>query len=64
MEGLDWAHGHGCYSNKGMHRKGTSPYCVAIYSCEESCRMHVHVHLRVVLILEGVEVSILVSRVL
>ena len=30
----------------------------------ESCRMHVHVHLRVVLILEGVEVSILVSRVL
>ena len=30
----------------------------------ESCRMHVHVHLRVVLILEGVKVSILVSRVL
>ena len=64
MEGLDWVHGHGCYSNKGMHRKGTSPNCVAIYSCEESCRMHVHVHLRVVLILEGVKVNILESRVL
>ena len=30
----------------------------------ECCRMHVHVHLRVVLILEGVKVNILESRVL